>query len=85
MGKKCASMMGKTRQIFSKRLRDWRLQNKLTTKRMAADLGVSESAVSLWESGERFPGADMLDVLSTYTKKPACCLLCIHDECGHGY
>lgn len=38
-----------------KSLKQLRLANHLTQKQLGLKLGVSESCVSLWESGKRFP------------------------------
>jgi transcriptional regulator with XRE-family HTH domain len=49
------------------RLRDSRNALKLSQRDVASQLGVSDSAVSSWEAGERMPGAEALaDVCLVY-------------------
>lgn len=49
------------------RLRDCRNILNLSQKEVASQLGVSDSAVSSWEAGERMPGAEALaDVCLVY-------------------
>ncbi len=51
--------------IFSERLKEERLYNKLTRKELAKMLNVSERAVSYWETGERECGFAVLKKLVT--------------------
>lgn len=46
--------------LFAKRLAETRRQKKLTQEELATLLGVTRSAVSLWEIGKREPDFDML-------------------------
>jgi len=40
-------------------------------KSLAADLGVSPSTVSAWETGDRFPSPEKLDLLAANAHQPA--------------
>lgn len=42
-------------EIFAKRLKKLRKENKLSQKELANMLGVTDKAVYLWEKGEREP------------------------------
>jgi transcriptional regulator with XRE-family HTH domain len=44
---------------FAARFRQGRLRKKLTQARVAAALGISQSAVAQWESGQSFPSPDL--------------------------
>ncbi len=49
---------------FGKRVKAFRLRNNFTQKEIALKIGVSEQAVSKWESGECLPDAYNLKLLS---------------------
>lgn len=67
------------RSVLGAQLRKWRQRKAVSLKAMAIDMGVSESTLSLWESGRRFPSADNLNNLSQYLGLPHCLLLCTDD------
>ncbi len=47
-------------------LRRMRKNRKLTQKKLANVVGVQQSTVSMWETGEAYPRKDMLDKLCKY-------------------
>ena len=49
---------------LSKKLKDLRIQNKLTQKQVSVLLGISPSIISGYETGERIPSAEVLLSLS---------------------
>lgn len=70
------------RACFSNFFRDWRLQNHLPMKQVAADLDVSIATVSAWESGARFPTGRHFERIAAYTDVPPCRLFCVRtDKC----
>ena len=58
--------------LLSARLRRWRRARRIPIKKIAADMEVSVSVVSAWETGSRFPSASHLQQLSVYTGVPVC-------------
>lgn len=51
---------------FSETLRRLRTQRCISQDRLAQDLGLSKSAISMYENGNREPNLDMLNALSRY-------------------
>lgn len=51
---------------FGTRLKEIRTDKNITQKQMASDLGVSQTAIALWESGAREPKMAMLKRMSAY-------------------
>ncbi len=51
---------------FSERLKALRLENKLSTRELAREIGVSNVAISRWERGERTPNIETLVLLAKY-------------------
>lgn len=49
---------------FSERLKELRLENKLTQKQLANELNVSQTAIALWEKGKRQPDMQTLEQLA---------------------
>lgn len=45
---------------IANRLKQIRLENKLTQKQLAERLGIQKSVVSYYENGERYPSYDVL-------------------------
>jgi len=62
--------------VLGRNLRRWRHENRLCLKQVAGDLGVSESIVSAWERGARFPSGEHLEAISKHTGIPPCLLFC---------
>lgn len=52
--------------ILNERIRQLRVKNKLTAKDLSRVFGISESSVSLYESGKRTPNIDLIIKLSNY-------------------
>lgn len=52
--------------IFYKKLKELRDENKLLQKQLAYELGVSQVTVARWETGNREPSLDMLIKISKY-------------------
>ena len=50
------------------RLKELRIQNKLTQKQVSELLGISPSIISGYETGERTPSAEILLTLSSLYK-----------------
>ena len=51
---------------FSCRLKELRLENKLTQKQLAEKMNVSQTAIALWERGKREPDFYTLELLSNF-------------------
>lgn len=51
---------------FSERLKELRLEKGLTQTQLANEIGLSQSAVSFWENGERFPLATVIIIFAKY-------------------
>jgi len=51
---------------LNERIRQLRLENKLTAKKLGNIFKVSESTISLYESGKRTPNKDLLIKMSDY-------------------
>ena len=64
------------RASFATAFRNWRLKSNIPVKKIAEDLGITISTVSLWESGKRFPTGRHLEKIVDYTGVPPCQLFC---------
>ena len=51
---------------FSERLRELRVENKISRKKLAQDLYVSERLISYWENGARQCDFDKLILIAKY-------------------
>ena len=70
------------RASFAIAFKNWREKHHIPLKKIAADLGVGIATVQAWESAERFPNGDNLEMLANYTGVPPCRLFCvIADRC----
>ena len=70
------------RNSFAIAFKNWRRKNKVPLKQIAADLGVSVNAISLWELGKSFPTGEHFEILAAYTGQSPCQLFCIMaDQC----
>ncbi len=66
------------------RLKRWRQENDIPLKALAMGLGVSEVAVSKWESGQSFPTHTHLERLADHIGVPVCAFFCEReDDCHH--
>jgi len=54
--------------MLSKKLQELRLQTDLTMKKVGTIVGVTESSMSLYESGKRFPSCYVLMALAKLYK-----------------
>ena len=55
-------MVGK----FGERLKELRLENNLTQNQLAKNLGLTHTAINLWESKKRVPSFDMVILIAQY-------------------
>jgi transcriptional regulator with XRE-family HTH domain len=70
------------RASFATAFKNWRLRERIPLKKVAADLGLTVAAISMWESGKRFPTARHFEMLAEYTGLPPCRLFCVMaDKC----
>ena len=51
-------------EIISKRIKELRLENKLTQQQLGNLLSVSQDNVSLWENNKSYPNAQQIIVLT---------------------
>ena len=65
------------RASFATAFRNWRLEENIPLKKIAADLGVSIGTVNTWESGKCFPTGRHFQMLADYTGVPPCRLFCM--------
>ena len=65
------------RASFATAFRNWRLEENIPLKKIAADLGVSIGTVNTWESGKCFPTGRHFQMLADYTGVPPCRLFCV--------
>jgi transcriptional regulator with XRE-family HTH domain len=71
------------RARFARFVRRWLDVTRCPLKRVAAELGVAESAVSQWANGRRFPKIEQLEAFSQLSAVPLPCLLCERNaECS---
>lgn len=74
--------------MFSARLRELRLEHKLTQREFAAKLGLSASCYAGYEQGYREPDLDTLRNICLFLNVSADYLLGLEDEAGaklYGY
>ena len=45
----------KTEKVFAERLKDLRMEEKLSVEKLAKNIGVSKAAISRWENGLQIP------------------------------
>lgn len=55
-------------EAFSQKLKQLRTASQLSQKKLAKELNVSRSCLANYESGKRFPSADILSIISEYFK-----------------
>ena len=53
-------------EIFAERLKELRLERNLSQKALADAIGVSDIAVSRWESKTRIPNIEILKLIAEY-------------------
>ena len=69
-----------TQNDFGKRLKEFRKRRKLTQKEVATKIGVSEQALSKWESGDCLPDVYNLRLLAIVLNVSVDCLLDTENE-----
>lgn len=55
---------------FSERLKSLRQQSSITQAKLADDLNVTKSLISMYESGQRLPSFEMLEAIADYFNVP---------------
>ncbi len=58
-------------KIFAERLKELRLEEGLSTKKLGKLIGVSDVAISRWERCERIPNIESLVAIAKYFKVSA--------------
>ena len=53
-------------KIFAERLKDLRMEEKLSMKQLGLKLGVSDAAISRWENGLQIPNIVYLVLIAKY-------------------
>ena len=53
-------------KIFAERLKELRLDKKISQEMLAKEIGSSRSAVSFWESAKKVPGFDVVIKISEF-------------------
>lgn len=53
-------------EAFANKLKHLRLAAQISQTNLAKDINVSRSCLANYESGKRFPSADILDIISNY-------------------
>jgi transcriptional regulator with XRE-family HTH domain len=71
--------MGFDTKVFGERLKELRLEKKLTTVPLGEALGVSDAIISRWETGLSIPLADKIYVIAKYFKVSADYLIGLED------
>ncbi len=64
---------------IGKRIRELRLERKLSQKQMAEMLSVSQDTISLWENGKSVPTAEYLIEIAVNFKVSVDYILCLTD------
>lgn len=59
-------MNGFSKETFAKRLHDLRIDRRITQKKLAEDLGVTDMTISRYESGSVEPNIDTIYKISNY-------------------
>ena len=55
-------------KIFAERLKELRLEEKISTTKLGQAIGVSDVAISRWERQERIPNIEALVAIAKYFK-----------------
>ena len=63
----------------AKRIKEIRLENKLSQKAFGEILSVSQDTISLWENGKSLPTAELLILISKKFKVSVDYILCLTD------
>lgn len=54
--------------VFSERLKELRLENNLSQHELAKEVGLTHTAIGLWERQQRIPNADAVVKLALFFK-----------------
>ena len=65
------------RASFATAFRNWRFQQKIPLKQIAAELKIAVATVNSWESGKSFPTGRHFMLLTDYTGLLPCQLFCL--------
>ena len=56
--------------IIAERIRELRLENKLSQEEFGKSLGLSQDTISLWERGKSLPNiTDIIKIIEIYSKE----------------
>ena len=76
-------------EAFASKLKQLRSISRISQTKLAKDINVSRSCLANYESGKRFPGADILEIIASYFKVSVDYLLTPHSsvffERDHSY
>ena len=64
---------------IGKRIKEIRIENKLTQKEFGDKLSVSQDTISLWETGKSLPTAEFLILIAKTFKVSVDYILCLID------
>jgi transcriptional regulator with XRE-family HTH domain len=64
---------------LNERLKEVRTEKNISQSRLAKDTGLSQSAISFWESGDRLPSIQAVIILAKYYNVSADYLLGLTD------
>ena len=64
---------------IGERLRELRIENKLSQAELGAILSTSQDTISLWEKGKSLPSAEFLIALSKFFSVSTDYILCLVD------
>ncbi len=64
---------------FAERLKMLRIENNISQNQLSKNLKISQSNISVWESGEQMPSAENLIALAKYFKCSVDYLLGLED------
>jgi len=65
---------------LNERLKEVRMEKNISQSQLAKDTGLSQSAISFWESGERSPSVQAVIILAKYYNVSTDYLLGITDN-----
>lgn len=58
--------LGKVSAMFAKKIKSLRLEKNLTQEQLAKELGMSKSAISMYENGRRSPDLETAELIADY-------------------
>lgn len=72
-------------KILADRLKELRLEKKLSLEKLANNIGVTDTAIMKWEQNKSEPTAPYIKALATYFEVTSDYLLGLEDETGARY